>query len=88
MPEPRFRSRSLRRVKKKLPGGSTVTKYEHRNPSVHKCSKCGKELKGIPRARPHKMKNMGISKKTVSRPFGGNLCSNCSRKLIKEETRE
>lgn len=88
MPEPRLRSRTLRRVKRKLPSGSTVTHYEKRNPPLAKCGNCGIELKGLIRARPTKMKTLGISKKRVDRPFGGHLCSGCSRKLIKNEARE
>jgi len=88
MPEPRFRSRSYRRVKKKLPGGSTITQYKKRRPQIAKCAKCGSELKGIPRERPHKMQKLGVTKKRPERPYGGNLCSNCSQALIKKEARE
>ncbi len=86
MPEPRFRSRSLRRVKKKLPGGKTITRYEKRKPKVAKCARCKKELKGVARERPYKMQKLG-SKKKVERPYGGYLCSKCSRLLIKKEAR-
>jgi len=86
MPEPRFRSRSLRRVKRKLPGGKTVTHYEKRRPKVTKCAQCNIELKGLQRERPYKMQKLG-SKKKVNRPYGGNLCSKCSRILIKKEIR-
>jgi large subunit ribosomal protein L34e len=87
MPEPRYRSRTYRRVKKKLPGGKTVTHYEKRKPSVAKCSKCGALLKGIPRERPHRMQKLGISKKRPQRPYGGYLCTKCSRELIKNKAR-
>lgn len=87
MPAPRFRSRSFRRVKKRLPGGKLVTHYEKRTPKVAKCAQCGNALKGIPRERPYKMQKLGISKKRPERPFGGYLCSNCSRDLIKREAR-
>ena len=87
MPEPRFRSRSLRRVKKKLPGGKTVTHYKKRKPKVAKCANCKTELKGMTRERPYKMQKLNRSKKKVERPFGGNLCSKCSRLLIKKEIR-
>ncbi len=85
MPEPRFRSRSYRRVKKRLPSGRVAVHYEKRLPKPAKCAKCKTELKGIPRARPSKMKKLGISKKRVARPYGGNLCSTCARDLIKEK---
>ena len=88
MPAPRFRSRTYKRVKTRLPGGELVTHYKKRNPSPAKCGGCGKELKGIPRLRPYKMKKIGVSKKRTERPYGGNLCSECSRKLIKQKARE
>lgn len=87
MPEPRFKSRTFARIKTKLPGGSTVTKYKLRKPKVLTCA-CGKALKGIPRLRPTKMRNLPLSKKRVERPYGGNLCSKCSRELIKKQARE
>jgi len=87
MPAPRFRSRTFKRVKTRLPGGDLVLHYEKRKPKAIKCS-CGKELKGIPRERPYKMQKLGISKKRTERPYGGNLCSECSRKLIKQKARE
>ncbi len=87
MPQPRFRSRSYRRVRKKLPGGSNVIHYEKRLPRVAKCANCNSELKGIPRGRPSKMKKLGVSNKRVERPYGGNLCSKCTRALVKEKAR-
>ena len=87
MPEPRHRSRTYRRVKTRLPGGDTIIQYKKRTPKVAKCANCGAELKGIPRLRDYKMKKVGKSKKSVERPYGGNLCSKCARSLIKEEAR-
>lgn len=87
MPAPRFRSRTFRRISKKLPGGDVVTHYERRKPQTMKCSKCKVALKGIPRLIPTEMKNLASSKKRVERPFGGNLCSKCSRELIKSKAR-
>ena len=87
MPQPRFRSTSYRKTQKRLPGGDTVVRYTRRSPQPVKCGKCGVALKGIPREMPLRMKKLGISKKTVSRPYGGNLCSKCSRQLVKRATR-
>lgn len=87
MPQPRFRSRTFRRVKSKLPGGKTVTHHERRKPDAAICAVCKKELKGTPREMPAKMKSLGISKKRPERPYGGYMCSKCSRELIKKETR-
>ncbi|MBD3203073.1 50S ribosomal protein L34e [Candidatus Woesearchaeota archaeon] len=87
MPEGRFKSRSFKRKKKKLPGGNNKIHYRKKKPGKAKCRDCGNVLKGVPRKRPTKMKNMARSKKRPKRPFGGVLCSKCTRKLIKKETR-
>jgi large subunit ribosomal protein L34e len=41
----------------------------------------------MPRAFDFEKMKMGISKKRPERPFGGYLCSECSRKQIKQEAR-
>lgn len=87
MPQPRFRSRSKRRVQKKMPGGETKQVYVNRKPSLHKCGCCGAELKGIPRLSAMKAKNIAKSKKKVERPYGGFLCAKCARERIKKEAR-
>lgn len=87
MPRPALRSRTLRRIKKKLPGGAYIIHYLKRKPSAAKCSACGAVLHGIKKATPIKAKNLSKSKKTVSRPYGANLCSKCSRKKIKSSVR-
>lgn len=87
MPEPYKRSRSLRRLQVKTPGGRIVTHYKERKPGKAKCSKCSTLLKGIPRERPLKMHNMPKTEKRPERPYGGNLCSKCMRVLIVEKAR-
>ena len=86
MPAPRHRSRSLRRVYVKTPGGKTVVHYRRRKPAKAKCV-CGAVLKGIPRERPYLMQNMSKSKKRSERPYGGNLCSKCTRELMVRKAR-
>lgn len=81
----RHKSRTFRRVFKKTPGGNTVKHHVLRKPKKAKCAKCGDILKGISRERPIKMQNMPKSQKTVSRPYGGNLCSKCMRITIKNQ---
>lgn len=83
----RRRSRTLRRVYKKLPGGTTRIFYLKRKPSKPKCGNCGVVLKGMVRERPPKMRNIAKSKKVPSRPFRGNLCSKCTRLTLKERIR-
>lgn len=87
MPRPKYRSRSLRRVQKKMPGGKTKQVYVERKPKTHKCAKCGKDLKGIPRLGSEKAKNTPKTKKRAERPYGGFLCAACAREKIKKEAR-
>lgn len=87
MPAGKHKSGSLRKVFVKTPGGNNKVKYEKRKPSAHKCQLCGINLPGTPRERPYKMQNMAKTKKRPERPFGGMLCTRCSRAVIKDEAR-
>ena len=88
MPEPRFRSRTFKRIKKTLPSGTRTIQHRKPNTQHAKCAGCGKVLKGVARGSNRVMSNMPKSKKRVERPFGGNLCSACARSVIKAETRK
>ncbi len=88
MPRMSRRSRSLRRVHKKMPGGTTRLVYDKRKPGVVRCAVCKIELKGIPRLRPFKAKNMPRTKKSNERKFGGFMCANCLRAKLKQEARQ
>ncbi|MBN1792327.1 50S ribosomal protein L34e [Candidatus Woesearchaeota archaeon] len=83
----RHKSRTLKRVHKRMPGGSTKLTFQKRKPKSAKCSKCGIELKGIPRLNTAKAKNTAKSKKTVARAYGGVLCANCLRMKLKAQAR-
>ena len=87
MPAPRLRSRSIRRVFTKVPGGRTRLHYKKRKPKGAKCSNCGDLLKGTPRAFPLRMGNIPRTKKRPERPYGGVLCSRCMRIKILEKIR-
>lgn len=87
MPAPRYRSRTFRRMQRKTPGGRVSLTYRKRKPSKAKCAVCGVVLKGVPRERPYKMQNMPKSQKRPERPYGGMLCSKCTRKKIKDMAR-
>lgn len=86
MPSGKHKSRSMRRVFVRTPGGKNVLHYKKRKPNNAKCS-CGAVLKGTARERPYKMKTMAKSKKRPLRPYGGNLCSKCMREKIIKNVR-
>jgi large subunit ribosomal protein L34e len=87
MVKPGQRSRTLRRVYRRTPGGRTVRQFKKRKPSKAKCGKCGNVLAGVPRERPYKMKRVPKTKKRPERPYGGTLCSACTRQKMVEKAR-
>ena len=88
MPKPSRRSRSIRRVFRKIPGGGVSLQYKKQKPKAAKCGECGMVLKGIPRAIPTKMRSMTKTRKRPQRPYGGVLCSKCLRNKIIDNTRQ
>lgn len=88
MPAPRLRSRSLRKVFRKVSGGVVSLQYKKKKPKSAKCGNCGAVLKGIPRALPFRMRSMAKTKKRPERPFGGVLCSKCMREGIIDKARQ
>ena len=87
VPEPRFRSRSLKRRKIRTPGDRTTIHYRRGKVEKASCALCGKVLHGIPRDRGICLKRVSKSKKKVNRPYGGVLCGKCMRKMFVEKAR-
>lgn len=79
--------KSLRMLFVKVPGGRTVVQFKNRKPKSHRCASCGAVLPGTLRERPFKMQKIAKSYKRPERPFGGFLCSRCSRKKIVGDVR-
>lgn len=87
MPRGRYKSRTLRRVFVKVPGGAVKLQYRKRKPAKAKCAVCAKQLSGVPRERPHIMRTLNKTAKRPERPFGGVLCSACTRLLLQRKAR-
>jgi large subunit ribosomal protein L34e len=87
MPAGKHKSRTLKRVFVRTPGSKSVLHYRKRKPSSHKCATCKKTLAGTPKDLPSKIRHMSKSSRTPQRPYGGNLCSVCTRALLKEKAR-
>ncbi len=80
MVEGRRKSRTFRRTQYRTPGGRLLTRYTKPNVGAAVCGACGARLPGVPRSI------VGASKtqRRPERPFGGVLCSPCTRALIKK----
>tara|TARA_Y100000310_G_C20134285_1_gene557280 strand:- start:140 stop:412 length:273 start_codon:yes stop_codon:yes gene_type:complete len=87
MPAGKHKSGRYRKVFVRTPGSRTVVHYRERKPNKAICSSCKKQLAGVPRERPAKMANMPKTAKRPERPYGGVLCSNCTRKLLQRHAR-
>jgi len=87
MPAGKDKSRSQRKVFVKLPGGSTKMTRKPRKPSAAKCAACGGVLTGTPRLKDMEMAKLSKTQRRPERPYGGNLCSKCSKRKIISENR-
>ncbi|MEK6922385.1 MAG: 50S ribosomal protein L34e [Nanoarchaeota archaeon] len=81
------KTRSLRRVKKRTPGGKLIIRYLKRKPKIAHCANCRKILHGVPRVRAVEMRRLPKVQRRPQRPYGGKLCSACSRKFIIENSK-
>ncbi|MEM0015582.1 MAG: 50S ribosomal protein L34e [Saccharolobus sp.] len=84
MPRPALRSRSLRKISVRLPGGRNVIHYEKKKNGKAKCALCKKPLHGT---RTNKLYKYSKVEKRPERPFGGYLCPKCLTQLIKASIR-
>lgn len=82
MPLQPHRTRSLRRVKVKTPGGRVKIHYRKRKPKKAHCAVCKNVLLGVPNQRPYKMRTMPKTSKRPERIYGGVLCSKCAKNKI------
>jgi large subunit ribosomal protein L34e len=88
MVKPAKRSRSIRNIRRKAPGGRNVLHFTEKKPKRAHCAECGSVLPGVPRQRPVRMQNLSKSSKRPERPYAGMLCSQCMRKAIVGQARQ
>lgn len=82
MVRPTLRSRSLKRIYKRTPGGKTVIHYERGKTGRAVCAGCGKPLAGVPRLKSLELRGLSRAKKRPNRLYGGVLCSTCLSNAI------
>jgi large subunit ribosomal protein L34e len=82
MVEGKKRSRTMRRVHVRTPGGRNVIHYTARKTSRPHCASCSTVLHGTPATAPRALASMPKTQKRAERPYGGELCSACMRRKI------
>jgi len=85
MPRRSQRTNSLKKIKKRLPGGLYVIHYKKEEPSSAICAECKKHLHGVASGSFTDVKNAPRSKKKPTRLYGGNLCAACTKNKISQE---
>ncbi len=76
------RSNKVRKVK--TPGGRLSVLHLKKSVKAQVCSEpgCGIRLGGLKRVRSSKLKHLKQRERTISRPYGGNLCAQCVKNRI------
>jgi large subunit ribosomal protein L34e len=81
------RTRSVKKVKVRTPGGRTTTHFRSGSIGAVRCGMCDNPLPGVATGTPTQLKGMSASSKTPNRPYAGVLCSDCLDGLIRYVTR-
>ncbi len=79
--------RSLKARHRKSPGGKKVTIYKPPRSGKAKCAVCSAKLNAVPSAGVAGMRKLAKTEKRPERKFGGVLCSDCTRQIVKEKIR-
>jgi len=87
MPKPSLRTRSRKRVQKRLPGGRRTIHYKKEKSNPARCSRCGQILHGTPRLHFSELRKLTRSQRRAERIYGGQICANCLKELLKETVR-
>ncbi len=75
--------RSANKVFKKM--GKVI--YKEDKPGRAQCANCKGVLHAVPKRKGSELAKLSKTEKRPQRPFGGVLCGNCTRRLVKMETR-
>jgi len=87
MVQRRLRTRSVKKRRVRTPGNRLVTHYGMKKPNAARCSFCKKRLHGVPRVNTSEMRKFPKSSRRPERPYGGTLCSECTRLLLRKVVR-
>ena len=82
MPAMRFRSRTFRRVYVRTPSGENKLTYRRRKNAKPQCAECKADLPGVARGTKTQVRALPRSARRPERPFGGVLCTKCTRRTI------
>jgi len=82
--KPSQKSRSLRRIKLRLPGGKPTLHFSPKAGGKPTCSICGTELHGVVSSRTG---SKASTFRVPTRPYAGVLCHSCLSSQIRQLAR-
>lgn len=82
------KSNTFAKKQVRTPGARVVTHYNERKPKAAVCAVCSTKLKGVPRGRPAQIRALPKTHRRPERPYGGVLCSACTRVKLKESAHQ
>ena len=85
MVRPTLRS-GKRKYRKTVSGKITIYRPDKKT-RPPKCSNCDNILPGVAKGIRSEVRKLTKSQRTPNRPFGGNMCSPCTKRKIIEKTR-
>ncbi len=80
-----MKSRSFSKNPVSTPGGRSNIHYQKKKPAIAKCAICKRPLHGVPSDLPAQIRKLNKTQKRPDRPYGGNMCSSCSRETLKSK---
>lgn len=82
---------SIRSGKRKLYktiSGKYIWRSIRKKANAHKCAECKKPLPGMPRGSRVEIRRLSKTQRRPERPYGGQLCSPCTRRKFKLMARQ
>ncbi len=77
----------MKKVKIRSPSGNAMLRRRRERVAAAKCANCKSPLHGLQRKTQSGFKKLSLSERRPERPYGGCLCSNCSRDIFRERAR-
>lgn len=77
----------MKKIKTRVPSGRIVIRKRMEKPGATLCAICKEPLHGMKRMNPSKIRNISKTEKRPSRLYGGYLCANCTKELVRKKAR-
>lgn len=77
----------MRKIKTRTPSGKVVINERNEKPSVAVCAMCRQPLHGMKKRNQSQLRKLSKTEKRPSRLYGGYLCANCTKELVRTKAR-